>query len=150
MEQPDKTLRLDLTRRWAAPVLIDPKNELEVLLVNYHEGKVDEKTFLSRLLHLTVYIATDNLEAAEQARSLSPVVLHWNDRDYLAVFSLVDRVDTLIHEGGGSVQMLFKEVLDQVPEGMGIVLNPNFGVALDFPPAKIVEMRELLRDFERT
>lgn len=128
-------------RRWAAPIPLDPKNPLEVMLVKRHKGELDEKTFERNLMTLSVYVATDDVDAADRSREVSPIVLSWANGQYVAVFSWADRVAKLVEEGGGSVQMLFYEVLERVPEGMGIVINPNLGEAVDFSPEKVAELR---------
>ncbi len=128
-------------RPWAAPIHLNPQNSLEAMLIKIQKGEMDDATFCRYLMTMSVYVATDDIDTADRERSVSPVILSWSNGNYLAVFSQMDRVGTLVgNKEGGSVQMLFHELLAQVPEGMGVVLNPNIGTAIDFPPEKVVQL----------
>ena len=135
-----------MTHRFSAPYILDPKNQLERLILDHRQGRIDERIFHKRLVDRTVYVATDDLEEAERTTGFKPVILVREDREYVAVFSMMDRTETLVREGGGgSVQMLVRQLLDRVPPGIGIVLNPNYEAAVELPPEKVEALREVVR-----
>ena len=135
-----------MTHRFSAPYILDPKNQLERLILDHRQGRIDERIFHKRLVDRTVYVATDDLEEAERTTGFKPVILVREDREYVAVFSMMDRTETLVREGGGgSVQMLVRQLLDRVPPGIGIVLNPNYETAVEIPPEKVEALREVVR-----
>lgn len=135
-----------MTHRFSAPYILDPKNQLERLILDHRQGRIDERIFHKRLVDRTVYVATDDLEEAERTTGFKPVILVREDREYVAVFSMMDRTETLVREGGGgSVQMLVRQLLDRVPPGIGIVLNPNYEAAVEIPPEKVEALREVVR-----
>lgn len=134
-----------MTHQFSAPYILEPRNQLERLILDYHQGKIDERIFHKRLVDRTVYVATDDLEEAERTTGFKPVILVRDGREYVAVFSMMDRTETLVREGGGSVQMLVRQILDRVPPGIGIALNPNYEAAVEIPPEKVEALREVVR-----
>lgn len=134
-----------MTHRFSAPYILEPKNQLERLILDHRQGKIDERIFYKRLIDRTVYVATDNLEEAERTTGFKPVILVREGREYVAVFSMMDRTETLVREGGGSVQMLVRQLLDRVPPGIGIVLNPSYEAAVELSPDKVEALREIVR-----
>lgn len=128
----------------------EPRNELEIQLLEAQEGRISSEDFMRQLMDAQVFLPVRdkyqiaNFQASNQAVPLS---LKTDDGvEVLILFTSPERAKDFLkgHPGfEGGLLTEFKWVLEKVGVGVGISLNPGWEVGLDLEPAIVEQLTRL-------
>ena len=129
-----------------------PKNDLEYLLTELHNGSLDPETFAERLLNLQVFMPVKDEKHAiagfQRSTQAEPLVLEADDGTaVLVLFSSPERAKDFMSEipgYSGGLLTEFSWVLRRVGDDVGIALNPDMELGMDFDTDMIAMMLALL------
>lgn len=122
---------------------LNPSNAIEVALGRAQRGEMNIKEFISLLLQSPLYVPSLR-EIGDKGEGLQPVVFERNSDRFLTVFSGLDRAKVLADTAPFCISMSGAQLLQRVPTGFGIVINPRFDIGLEIPSFGIQDIK---RDF---
>jgi SseB protein N-terminal domain len=126
-----------------------PRNKLEHVLVGAKAGRISARELAIALVSSDV--AIPNLRVNGEGSRFNPIVLGKAGVQMVAVFTDVERSKSLPEPGSSVVVMPGRELLELLPAGFGIVINPELQVSCEISPAGVQEMRrDLCRGRSRT
>jgi len=125
-----------------------PVNDLEVRLLQAQDGTLSAEDFMDSLLADTVYVLLDKPVDADSEwnQEINPLVLTSEaDEPMFAVFSAVERAapwSDELPQFENALQVEVRWLLSAISEGVGIVLNPGFGVGMEMIPDAVAQMKQ--------
>lgn len=129
-----------------------PKNDLEYLLTELHNGSLDPETFAQRLLNLQVFMPVKDekhdIAGFQRSTQAEPLVLEADDGTaVLVLFSSPERAKDFMSDFpgySGGLLTEFSWVLRRMADDIGIALNPDMELGMDFDTDMIAMMLALL------
>ncbi|MBI5936558.1 MAG: SseB family protein [Betaproteobacteria bacterium] len=129
-----------------------PKNDLEYLLTELHNGSLDPETFAQRLLDLQVFMPVKDEKHAiagfQRSTQAEPLVLEADDGTaVLVLFSSPERAKNFMSDipgYSGGLLTEFSWVLRRMADDVGIALNPDIELGMDFDTDMIAMLLALL------
>ncbi len=129
-----------------------PKNDLEYLLTELHAGSIDPETFAQRLLDLQVFMPVKDEKHAiagfQRSTQAEPLVLEADDGTaVLVLFSSPERAKNFMSDipgYSGGLLTEFSWVLRRMADDVGIALNPDMELGMDFDTDMIAMLLSLL------
>ncbi|HET7674430.1 MAG TPA: SseB family protein [Gammaproteobacteria bacterium] len=137
-----------------AEALLDlpPQNEIEELLLAGHRGEATREDFMRRILGWTLMVLSDDEPRADAAPEEMLNLLCVTDganRDQLmvAAFTAGQRAEGYRSAGEFShlAQLPAPVLFAAVPDGMGVIINPNSKLNFRVPPEVAAKLREHYR-----
>lgn len=124
----------------------EPINHLERALVSAQNGETDTLDFMEQLAAAHVAILVDQeFASSEHPEGVRPLVLEGPDGEgLLAVFTAPARGLPMTEQNPDfafSVEVSFAWAVNSTWEGMGVVINPGWGVGLTIPSATVSAMK---------
>jgi hypothetical protein len=126
----------------------DARNELEEKLLATQEGRMSSDEFMKYLMDTQVFMPVKDsigIEGFTSSDKAIPLTLKTEDEiEVLILFTSPDRSKEFVqdfpgYDGGLLVE--FKWVLERTGSGIGISINPNWPVGMDFEPEMIEQLR---------
>jgi hypothetical protein len=126
----------------------DARNELEEKLLATQEGRMSSDEFMKYLMDTQLFMPVKDsigIEGFTSSDKAIPLTLKTEDEiEVLILFTSPDRSKEFVqdfpgYDGGLLVE--FKWVLERTGSGIGISINPNWPVGMDFEPAMIEQLR---------
>ena len=129
-----------------------PKNDLEYLLTELHNGSLDPETFAQRLLELQVFMPVKDEKHAiagfQRSTQAEPLILEADDGTaVLVLFSSPERAKAFMNDipgYSGGLLTEFSWVLRRMADDVGIALNPDIELGMDFDTDMIAMLLALL------
>lgn len=129
-----------------------PKNDLEYLLTELHNGSLDPETFAQRLLNLQVFMPVKDEKHAiagfQRSTQAEPLILEADDGTaVLVLFSSPERAKAFMNDipgYSGGLLTEFSWVLRRMADDVGIALNPDIELGMDFDTDMIAMLLALL------
>lgn len=129
-----------------------PRNDLEKLLAEMHEGALEPEEFAQRLMTQQVFMPVKDekhkIAGFQTSTKAEPLVVDDHDGNrVLVLFTVPERAkDLLSHYPGysGGLVAEFPWVLRRVAAGMGVAINPGEELGFDFDPDMIAMLMTLL------
>lgn len=131
---------------------IPTRNELEALLLEFHEGKLEPEEFARRLLDAQVFMpvkdekhAIAGFQASTRAEPL--VVEDGEGNSILVLFSSPDRARDFLAAFpgyGGGMLTEFSWLLRRMGAGVAIAINPEQTPGFDLDPEMVAMVAALL------
>lgn len=129
-----------------------PKNDLEYLLTELHNGSLDPETFAQRLLNLQVFMPVKDEKHAiagfQRSTQAEPLILEADDGTaVLVLFSSPERAKSFMNDipgYSGGLLTEFSWVLRRMADDVGIALNPDIELGMDFDTDMIAMLLALL------
>lgn len=133
-----------------------PKNDLEYLLTELHAGSIDPEAFAQRLLSLQVFMPVKDekheIAGFQRSPQAEPLVLEADDGTaVLVLFSSPERAKDFMNDipgYSGGLLTEFSWVLRRMADDVGIALNPDMELGMDFDTDMIAMMLALLPEEE--
>ncbi len=133
-----------------------PKNDLEYLLTELHAGSIEPETFAQRLLDLQVFMPVKDEKHAiagfQRSTQAEPLVLEADDGTaVLVLFSSPERAKAFMSDFpgySGGLLTEFSWVLRRMADDLGIALNPDMELGMDFDTDMIAMLLALLPEEE--
>lgn len=124
----------------------EPINDLERGLLAAQQGETDSLTFLEQLARSQVALLVDQEFAdTEHPEGVRPLVLEGAAGEgLLAVFTAPARGYPMTEQNPAfafAVEVSFAWAVHATWAGMGIVVNPGWGVGLTLPPESVQRMK---------
>lgn len=131
---------------------LQPKNDLEYLLTELHAGEISPEAFAQRLLDLQVFMPVKDEKHAiagfQRSTQAEPLVLEADDGTaVLVLFSSPERAKTFMSDipgYSGGLLTEFSWVLRRMAEDIGIALNPDQELGMDFDTDMVAMLLALL------
>jgi len=129
-----------------------PRNDLERLLVEMHEGALEPEVFAQRLMDQQVFMPVKDekhqIAGFQTSTKAEPLVIEDEDGNrVLVLFSVPERAkDMVTHYPGysGGLVTEFSWVLRRMGAGIGISLNPDDEPGFDFDPEMVAMLMAVL------
>ena len=133
------------------PVMQDDfetRNELEEKLLAAQEGQLSSDEFMEYLMDTQVFMPVKDsigIEGFTSSDKAVPLTLKTEDEiEVLILFTSPDRSKEFVQDFpgyDGGLLAEFKWVLERTGSGIGISINPNWSVGMDFEPEMIEQLR---------
>ena len=133
------------------PVMQDDfetRNELEEKLLAAQEGQLSSDEFMEYLMDTQVFMPVKDsigIEGFTSSDKAVPLTLKTEDEiEVLILFTSPDRSKEFVQDFpgyDGGLLAEFKWVLERTGSGIGISINPNWPVGMDFEPEMIEQLR---------
>lgn len=131
----------------------EPRNELEVRILDAQEGRLTSDDLLRTVMESKVFMPGQDEKAPvlniQRSNRAQPLVLSSEEEGtpILVLFSSPERAKPLIKDYPGytgGILESFKWVLQNMGSGYGIALNPDTEVGFDVEPETVQELIERL------
>jgi len=126
----------------------DARNELEENLLAVQEGRMSSDEFMQYLMDTQVFMPVKDsigIEGFTSSDKALPLTLKTEDEiEVLILFTSPDRSKGFVEDFpgyDGGLLAEFKWVLERTGSGIGISINPNWPVGMDFEPEMIEQLR---------
>lgn len=131
---------------------VTPRNDLEALLVSFHNEEVDPETFVTRLLDLQIFMPVKDdkhqIAGFQASTKAEPLIIDVDDdQKVMVLFTAPERSKAFMAQFDGYSGGLLTEfswVLRRIANGMAITLNPDDDLGFDFDPEMVAMMAGLL------
>lgn len=129
-----------------------PRNDVEALLQEMLDGRVEPEAFAARLMNMQVFMPVRDekhkIAGFQTSTRAEPLVLEDDDGNRaVIVFSAPERAKAFMAEFqdySGGLLTEFSWILRRVGEDMSIALNPGMDEGFDFDPVMVALMATLL------
>ncbi|GAB1412714.1 hypothetical protein MASR1M97_14500 [Candidatus Desulfobacillus denitrificans] len=130
----------------------DARNELEALLLDFHEGKLEPEAFARRLLDVQVFVPVKDEKHAiagfQASTKAEPLLVDGGDGSrILLLFSAPDRAREFLAAFpgyGGGMLVEFSWLLRRMGAGISIAINPEQTPGFDLDPEMVAMVAALL------
>ena len=130
----------------------DARNELEALLLDFHEGKLEPEAFARRLLDVQVFVPVKDEKHAiagfQASTKAEPLPVDGADGSrILLLFSAPDRAREFLAAFpgyGGGMLVEFSWLLRRMGAGISIAINPEQTPGFDLDPEMVAMVAALL------
>lgn len=128
------------------------RNELEALLLEFHEGRLEPEEFARRLLDVQVFIPVKDEKHAiagfQASTRAEPLVVEDDvGNAILVLFSAPDRARDFLAAFpgfGGGMLVEFSWILRRMGAGISIAINPDQTPGFDLDPEMVAMVAALL------
>ena len=126
----------------------DARNELEQKLLAAQEGQMTSEAFMEYLMDTQVFMPVKDsigIEGFTSSSKAMPLTLKTEDDvEVLILFTSPDRAKVFVqdfpgYEGGLLTE--FSWVLKRTGSGIGISINPDWPVGIDFEPDMVLQLK---------
>lgn len=121
----------------------DPTNDLENELVEVMQGNTELPEFLGKLMEVDVYIPSAS-EIQQDGTGFQPLMFERDEEAYMGVFSAAERGNQYSDDAPYCLSMKGKQLIQFVPNDIGLVMNPGYDVGFEIPARGIEGVK---RDF---
>jgi hypothetical protein len=133
----------------ATPSIFNPVNDLERALVSAQVGQTPVGSFMARLIHDQVFVATNHeIPATGDLTDIVPLLLKsTTGQAMLAVFTAPERATPMVAhfpEYSWGLLTSFSWLLKRCTSQTGVVINPGWSVGIEIPADGV---RQMQRDF---
>jgi hypothetical protein len=130
----------------------EPRNDLEILLVEMLEGRLEPEDFAHRLIDLQVFMPVKDekhqIAGFQRSTQAEPLVLEDDAGERaLIVFSGPERAKEFLlqfPDYSGGLLTEFSWILRRMSSDLGIALNPELEAGFDFDPGMVAMLVALL------
>ena len=130
----------------------DARNELEALLLDFHEGKLEPEAFARRRLDVQVFVPVKDEKHAiagfQASTKAEPLLVDGDDGSrILLLFSAPDRAREFLAAFpgyGGGMLVEFSWLLRRMGAGISIAINPEQTPGFDLDPEMVAMVAALL------
>ena len=126
----------------------EARNELEEKLLATQEGQMSSDEFMKYLMDTRVFMPVKDsigIEGFTSSDKALPLTLKTEDElEVLILFTSPERSKEFVQDFpgyDGGLLAEFRWVLERTGSGIGISINPNWPVGMDFEPAMIEQLR---------
>lgn len=129
-----------------------PRNDVERLLVDMAEGRIEPEDFAKQLLDLQVFMPVQDekhqIMGFQTSTKAQPLIIEDEDGNrVLVTFSAPERAKALAadfpnYSGGLLTEMSW--ILRRMASGMGLTINPGMEPGFDFDPDMVAMLAGLL------
>jgi len=126
----------------------EARNELEEKLLAAQNGQLSSDEFMEYLMENQVFMPVKDsigIEGFTSSDKAVPLTLKTEDGlDVLILFTSPDRSKEFVQDFpgyDGGLLAEFKWVLERTGSGIGISINPNWSVGMDFEPGMIEQLK---------
>lgn len=126
----------------------EARNELEEKLLAAQDGQLSSDEFMEYLMENQVFMPVKDsigIEGFTSSDKAVPLTLKTEDGlDVLILFTSPDRSKEFVQDFpgyDGGLLAEFKWVLERTGSGIGISINPNWSVGMDFEPGMIEQLK---------
>jgi SseB protein N-terminal domain len=116
-----------------------PRNTLEHLLIDARAGRISAREMAVGLVSSDIAVPSSEVNG-ERGR-FNPIILGKAGVQLVAAFTDRDRAKSLPAPGSFVMVMKGSELLELLPAGFGIVINPELQVSCEISPTGVEEMR---------
>ena len=120
-----------------------PFNSIEKALIDAKQGKIALPELIEILLSSKFFLPSVAI-IDEQGKGFSPLLFNRSGTPMAAVFTDKSRADAYRSKIKDLIIVAFKDVLNNIPENYGLVINPGCAEGLELLPHGIKNIR---RDF---
>ncbi|GAB2455829.1 hypothetical protein HD599_003156 [Conyzicola lurida] len=113
-----------------------PNPGIEADLDAAMNGELDMKSFLVRFADAAI-IVPSVVDVASDAARFRPLLFEPDGESLMAVFTSRDRADRWAEAAPYSTVMLGRRIFEDLPDGVGILVNPGFGLGFQLAAAGI-------------
>lgn len=117
------------------------KNNLELLLEKAQNGEIDFDTFMKNFL-IEEIIVPSSVKIIDG--NFEPLLFNKEGTYMMASFTSSDLLSLYMNEVEQYLVISGKQTLEQIPDGIGIVINPGYKIGFDISPKGI---KQVLKDF---
>ncbi|HRH80304.1 MAG TPA: SseB family protein [Thiobacillaceae bacterium] len=129
-----------------------PRNDVERLLQDLHEGRTTPDLFAKHLLEQQVFMPVQDekhvIKGFQSSTQARPLVLDTDEgTPVMILFSDPERAKGFLAEFpgfGGGILTEFSWIVRRLGANMGIALNPDHDLGFDFDPEMVAMMAALL------
>ncbi len=121
----------------------NPVNDLETALVDAKDGRIRFEDFLRILMRSAVHVSSGT-EVMADGTGFQPLLFDKAEGTLMAVFTARERATRFGDKAPFCLTMTGEQLMQRVPEGLGLVLNPGFSVGFELPADGVQGIR---RDF---
>jgi len=118
-----------------------PTNELETVLADAMNGRTQFTDFLAVLLRSTVYVSS-GAEIHADGSGFQPLLFDREAGKLMAVFTARERVKSFKDKAPYCLTMTGQQLVERVPNDLGIVLNPGSAVGFELPAEGVQKIRQ--------
>ncbi len=118
------------------------RNDLERLLEKTQKDQFNFENFMKRFL-IEEIVVPSSIEIING--NFDPLLFNKDGIYMMASFTSIDLLEVYKREIKQYLMIVGRQMLEQVPDGIGIVVNPGYEVGFDISPKGI---KQILRDFE--
>jgi hypothetical protein len=111
----------------------DPNPGIETALAEAMAGRLDMREFLFQFGDAGI-IVPSGVDFSADPTVFSPMMFSPDDVPLMAVFTARDRANAWRAEAPHSTTMTGLTVFERLPSGVGIVVNPGFGLGFEMQP----------------
>ncbi len=131
---------------------INPRTDIEHLLLQMQQGDLDPETFARRLIDLEVFMPVKDdkhqIAGFQTSTKAEPLVLDDDEGNrVLITFSSPERAKAFVAEfpgfGGGLLTQM-SWIVRRMGENMGLAINPGEDMGFDFDPDMVAMLASLL------
>jgi hypothetical protein len=117
-----------------------PKNALETALLDAKHGQTSIFNFLKMLVESDVYMLSST-EVNSDGTGFRPLLFDRGGDTMMSVFTARERASAFADEVPYCLTMKGHELLQRIPTGFGIVINPGIEVGMEIPSSGIGDIR---------
>jgi len=121
----------------------EPKNDLEVAIVEAKRGIVPIDTLLLRLTKFPLFISSKT-EVQKDGEGFEPLLLEESGNPLVAVFSSLERPALHSEVAGYVLQMTGREFFLRLPPKYGVIVNPGYVTQLIIAPDAVLDLKRKL------
>lgn len=121
----------------------EPLNELELYLLAAKKNEIPVEIFLKNFVHSNLALPSATLVETD-GNLFNPIVYDKYGTKMLAAFSDKSRIGELVKIGHYCIMMNALQILQRIPSGHGLVVNPGHTVGFDISPEGIAK---IVKDF---
>ncbi|MCX8017013.1 MAG: SseB family protein [Rhodocyclaceae bacterium] len=135
---------------------LDPKNELERLLLAAMTGEMSSEEFMQALLGQQVFIPVRDddkdpgIAGFQRTTKATPLIVEDEDgQRILVLFTSPERAKAFLADTpgyGGGLLTDFSWIVERMEPGFAIVVNPGLDFGIDIAPENVTEMLGLLAE----
>jgi hypothetical protein len=131
---------------------LNPRTDIEHLLLQMQQGDLDPETFARRLIDLEVFMPVKDdkhqIAGFQTSTKAEPLVLDDDEGNrVLITFSSPERAKAFVAEfpgfGGGLLTQM-SWIVRRMGENMGLAINPGEDMGFDFDPDMVAMLASLL------
>ncbi|MBK9325241.1 MAG: SseB family protein [Thiobacillaceae bacterium] len=131
---------------------LNPRTDIERLLLEMRQGDLDPETFARRLIDLEVFMPVKDdkhqIAGFQTSTKAEPLVLDDDEGNrVLITFSSPERAKAFVAEvpgfGGGLLTQM-SWIVRRMGENMGLAINPGEELGFDFDPDMVAMLASLL------
>lgn len=122
-----------------------PDNELERCLIDAQEGRLPIDAFIAQLLEASLFVPS-RTPVGLSGQGLQPLFYEREGRSMVVVFTATQRMGKSFTEHAKyCLQIQGRDLLQGIPEGYGMVINPGSTFGLELPAEGLLRLKNEAR-----